>query len=272
MAEQHYELCDINTKLLWEKGFFLILGPSGTGKTTTIKTVLEQPRRYMGLSEEGANLWVFPGASLDLQSELEAVLDRDVFKTVKFISERVGKCSELRETLTKNKDTPKKTTCIILDDYMTYTPEDALFVRELLRHHKRHQRLCLVVATHQLRKDRTGIMYDLVDHADRIIFCRDTKNLANLKSLAVRLEVPKASRLALNAEFISKKKKEGREFGLCVFEPGRRLIIPDYHALEVGKDQKRIYAYGESSTIFILRSKTAMPVLFQNSDAVKRRR
>lgn len=236
-----YETCDINTRLFWEKGCFLILGPSGTGKTTVIKTALSNPDRYMDLPEEGATLWVFPGASLDLQPELEDVLNRKIFKEVFFVKKRIGACSELRDALAKN--CAKKCHCIVLDDYMTYTKEDALFVRQLMMHYKRHQRLCFIVATHQLRKDKTGITYDLLDHSDRVIFCRSAKNLANLKSFAVRLEAPAASRLAMVAEFVGKKKNT--PYGVCVFEPSRRLFIPDYYALESGIDQKSIYAFGE---------------------------
>ena len=96
-----FEVVELDPKLLAEKHSYLLLGPSGTGKTHTILTALSDPRRYMDLPESGANLWCFPGASLELQPALEAVLDRSVFKKVTFVSSRIGDCDELRQALNK---------------------------------------------------------------------------------------------------------------------------------------------------------------------------
>lgn len=237
-----YESVEINTKLFWERGAFLLLGPSGTGKTTVIKTALSRPGKYMDLPKEGACLWVFPGASLDLQPELEKTLDKSVFTEVNFVKGRIGECRELKKAVAKNKG--RRCHVIILDDYMTYTKDDSRFVKELLMHYKRHQRLCFIVATHQLRKDRTGTTYDLLDHSDRVLFCRSPKNLSNLKSFAVRREASSASRLAMASEFVSGGSGRSR-YGLCVFDANRCLFIVDYFAFESGKSSKDVYAYGK---------------------------
>lgn len=262
-----FESVELNSKLFWEKGAFLLLGPSGTGKTTVIKTALSQPGKYMDLPADGAFLWVFPGASHDLQPELEKVLDKSVFKEVKFVKSRIGECKKLKEALAKNKG--KNCHVIILDDYMTYTKEDARFVKELLMHHKRHQRLCFVVATHQLRKDRTGITYDLLDHADRILFCRSPKNLSNLKSFAVRREASPASKQAMAAEFVSGGGDgvSRPRYGLSVFDACRCLFIVDYHAFEGGRSSKASYAYGKRLHYILVT--LALIFTFQNSAVVR---
>lgn len=234
-----FETCDINRRLLWEEGIFIFVGTSGSGKTTAIMNALKNPGRYMDIGESGADLWVFPGADLSLRRVLTKNVDKSVFKKVTFFSGGLLECKALRAVLKKD-ITPERCQVIIVDDYIPATKE-ILFVRSMLRLYKRHRRLCVVFATHQLGKDKTGLALEIIDHADRVIFCRSPTNLKSLSTFARNREASVASRLAMASEF---RRKE--EYRLCIYDTIRGLFIPDYHAFESGERQKSIYAYGKN--------------------------
>lgn len=243
-----FEGVSVDTKLFSSESCYLLVGPSGCGKTHTIKEALQSPARYMDLGPHGvAHLWLFPGADLSLESELNEIIDKKVFTERRSYDCSIAECVELRRLLS-GKVKPDACQVIVLDDFIA-TTKDVPFVKQMLRLYKRHRRLCFIVASHQLSKDRTGLTYELVDHADRIVFCRDPRNIYNFSSLARRKEVGTAVRLAVASnEF--KSRKEGWEgLWVSVYEASSRLFIPDFHSFSVGEPQKNIYAYGKSALL-----------------------
>ena len=237
----------IEPKLFWTKGFFVIVGPSGSGKTTIIKTALKDPRKYIGgLPDKGATLWVFVGASHDLQRELEPELDASVFTDVRFVSERAGDCTELLAALEKSTagDTSH---CIFIDDYMSYGRKDFILIKNLLHTYKRHETLCTVVALHNLRRDKVGAVPEMVEFADRILFTKTTGNVGNVAALLAKMEVPKCVQQPLRKEFAADRglPPEKKRYGVAVFDRTSSMIISDYRALSEGVAQRMMYCYGE---------------------------
>ena len=225
----------INPKLFWAKGNFLIAGPSGLGKTTIVETALADPSKFMDLVPGKTALWVFAGASHDLESSLRPKLDSTVFDPVHFPTESVGDCTDLKTALKNNNG--KGSHCIFVDDYLTYSGRDTQFLKELTMMYKRHDKVCLIVAVHMLRLDKTSTTSILLGQVDRLLLPKSPMNLLNVETLANRRRMSDASRRTIMAS-VGKSER-----GLAVYDFHTALFIDDYYALQAG--ERKILAYGE---------------------------
>ena len=237
----------IEPKLFWTAGFFVIVGPSGSGKTTIIRNALRNPRKYIALPpDKEVTLWVLVGASHDLQAELEPQLDGTVFTEVNFTHERLGECDALRSAVESND--ARRAHCIVVDDYMAYSAKDGEFIRQMLHRYKRHEHLCVVVALHNLQRDRTNTVWEMVDFADRVFLTKSPGNLKNLEALLQRLRLPLSSSQRLRREFTTDRAlpPEEKRYGVLVYDRRSTYLVSDYKALSEGTDQKLMFCYGES--------------------------
>ena len=245
---ERFAVADIESKLFWTAGFFVVVGPSGSGKTTIVRNALANPRKYIALPETGATLWVLVGASHDLQKELEPELNRSVFTAAHFVTEHLSECDDLRSAVENNNNGGAHV--IFIDDYMSYSNRDSDFIKQLLHRYKRHERLCVVVAVHNLKCDqpRTRIVGEMLDFADRVIFTKSHLNLSNLKLYLQRINFPLLARSSLRREFLADRNlpPEKKRYGILVHDRKSTYVISDFVALLDGADQNKMYCYGES--------------------------
>jgi hypothetical protein len=254
---ERYAAAYIEPKLFWSAGFFVIVGPSGSGKTTIIKDALTKPNMYIDLREKRtATLWVLVGASHDLEKELQKELNRTVFTKVNFVTQRIGECVSLHEAI-KNND-GKGSHYVFIDDYMTYSRSDALFLRRMLHAFRRHEHMCVVVALHNLLRDSTGIVWDMVDHSDRVFFTKCAGNIRNLEAFFNRLRIPLPMQKTVRKEFAADRCVEPKDkrYAVAMFDRKSTLLVSDVKALLDGGDPTLMYCYGESASLRVLHDDT----------------
>lgn len=234
----------INPKLFWARGAFLVAGPSGLGKTSAVVKALEDPAKYMDLLPGETTLWVFTGASHELETTLRGKLDFSIFNPVHFLTEPIGECQALKKALRDNES--RLSHCIFVDDYITYSKRDTDFIKELIMKYKRHEKLCLIVAVHQLTLDVTGTTSILINQIDRLVLPKSPRNLNNLDALVAKRRMTKETHRALMR--VLNEGNDGRkERGLAVYDFEQSLFIQDYHALQTG--DRKTMAYGESRSL-----------------------
>lgn len=230
---------NINPKLFWARGAFLVVGPSGLGKTTTVVKALQKPSKYMDLIPGETTLWIYTGASHDLEPQLRQVLDFSIFNPVHFLTESIGDSQILKNELKSNDG--KKAHCIFIDDYLTYSKRDTDFIKELIMKYKQHEKLCIIIALHQLSLDKTGTTSTLLGQVDRLIMPKSAKNSENVKSLTRMRSMAPATRQVLMS--IMNDGDMERKRGLAVYDFGNSLFINNYHDLQANK--RVIIAYGK---------------------------
>lgn len=247
---------DIERKQFWTSSCHLVLGQSGTGKTTFLTRALENPTRYFGLQPGvGAlKLYVFCGASFDLQPRLEKTLDRSVFSEVHFPSESVGECSSLAGDLAASKG--ECAFCVVVDDYITQSTKDMTFLRELCFKHRRHSRVALIVAMHDLRRDIRGASRMLANHASRVYICKSPRNGMNLRSFVE----PRGVGDALRTRLVRALSSAPGAYGAMFFDAASNLMVCDYDGLAA---EEVVEAYGECPVSF--RSERPLSSRFQIS-------
>jgi len=226
MLKKDLMIFDVNTSRFAVGTLSLVLSPPGCGKSSYIREALEQPGVHLDLlGRTGLKLFVFAGGSNSARS---MNLDRNVFDEVHFPEESLGNYAPLSSKMLK-KSQGQHTYCVVLDDYVTESAKDMEVLRKMALVHKRHQNMIIIVAMHQLRLDKTGTTYLLLDNADRVYFCKNRRNIMNIESFLQRRGVNTNIKQAI---FNDVDKDTG--FKMIMFDAQNCLLVMDAKSLESG--------------------------------------
>jgi len=221
---------DLSTKRFHLSGAFLIVAPSGGGKTTMMLDAIRDPKRYMNLEGEFRNryLFVFTGASNKLRKDIEEMSGRSrAFSSVHLPYESLAECGELLDKLGASKGADSYV--IVIDDFVSFGQKEVKILKQLLFLYRRHENICVITMVHQLRNDPSGATYLLADHADRVYLPTSSMNLENLFSLVKRRHATNAVAEKVASEFGDRNK-----FRMAAYDSGSRLLILDFGLLEAG--------------------------------------
>jgi len=239
-------LLDFKKERFGQGKAYLIIGPSGTGKSTFLEESLKFPRKYFDFSTLplSTHLYIFRGASNVLEENLKPhLINSPVFKRVFWPNVKLEQCTQLIESLEKSKG--RRRHIVILDDYKANSGKEAVLVERLLTHYKRHEHLTLIILSHNFRKN--AVNYTIADNSDRIYFTRSMRNRMNLRSFARRLSVPQEAQ-----EQAIREMTEEPVHGVACYCSETSLFIPDYRNIEL-KQVTPVIGKWYSSKLFLYR-------------------
>lgn len=221
---------ELDTLRFWTNAGFLVLGPSGTGKSTAIGEALVRPDLYTNFlhpPRKPTSLFVFAGASNDFRALIEPKLSSSAYQKIFWPKESVGEYQPLAASLSSSKG--QRRHVIVIDDFNASSKKDAEFVRRILTHSKRHEHCSVIIGAHMLR--RSNLNHVIADNCDRVYFTRSKRNKINLHAFA--------ERQGLSADALRKAKEsmfDGPPYGLACFDAESCLFIGDFRKVENTND------------------------------------
>ena len=247
----------------WQRGAFILIGGTGTGKSSIIEESLLDPRRFFKFDDRDEDdpsafswpqnygppiretaLYFFCGASLATKRRLENELDSSVFHKVHWLQNDQWDVLEkaFAESIEweKSKNPSQRRHVIVIDDFVVQNELERKRVITLLTHNKRHQCCCIVLLTHQFVGHKSA--HPVADNCERVYFTRTEQNYTNLRAFTKRKEVPyKAFQDAAESLSIGKdeenriaRDKKKRLFDFVCYDLQHSCFIGSFRTFESG--------------------------------------
>lgn len=247
----------------WQRGAFLLIGGTGSGKSSIIEESLLDPLKFFKFDDRDEDkpeskhwpenygppvsetaLYFFCGASLATRRRLENNLDRSVFQKTYWLGIDQWKVLEDAFEESKNWERSKRPHqrrhVVVIDDFVVQNETERRRVFTLLTHNKRHQCCCVVLLTHQFVGSRSS--HPIADNCERVYFTRTERNHTNLRVFTRRHEVPAeafqeaARSLEIQPEEHARVEQEKRKglFDFACYDFEHSCFITDFRSFESG--------------------------------------
>jgi hypothetical protein len=249
----------------WQRSAHLLIGGTGSGKSSIIEESLLEPKRFFKFSDGNEDeqesesfpesfgppvretaLYFFCGASLATRRRLEGKLDNSVFDQVHWLASTdewhvLEEAFEESRRWERSKRNPgQRRHVVIVDDFVVQNEEDRRRIIRLLTHNKRHQCCCVVLLTHQFVGSNSS--HPVADNCERVYFTRTERNATNLQAFARRREVPREAFLeaARSLEVApedrarAEENRRNRLFDFACYDFEQSCFITDFRSFESG--------------------------------------
>lgn len=259
-------LVSLRTFRFWQGAAFMIIGSTGSGKTTIMEESLLNLARYFKFDDEDeddpkrkyswkraktngypvseTHLFVFTGgASLQTKRNLEGKLK--MFDKVLWLrndqwdvlTDSFAEAMAMEE-VPDEKARRRRRHVVIVDDFVTENEQERRRVTRLLTHHKRHQLCCIILLTHQFVSAKGA--HTVADNCERVYFMCTQKNRVNLTVFAQRRSAPRyaiARAVEVMAQTKGSEKEEARKkkeriYDFSCYDQESALFIADFRSLE----------------------------------------
>lgn len=248
----------------WQRGAFLLIGGTGSGKSSIVEESLLDPRRFLKLDDRDEDrpeskdwpenygprvcetvLYFFCGASLATKRRLKNNLDTSVFDKVLWLDidqwDVLERAFEESKRWEGSRTNPRQRRhVVVVDDFVVQNEAERRRVITLLTHNKRHQCCCVILLTHQFVGARSS--HPIADNCERVYFTRTERNHTNLRVFTRRHQVPAeafheaARSLEVTPEEQTRveENKNARLFDFACYDFEHSCFITDFRSFESG--------------------------------------
>lgn len=254
----------------WQRAAFIVIGGTGTGKSSIVEESLLEPRKFFKFDDRDEDnphskhwpenlgppvvetvLFFFCGASIETRRRLENNLDPDVFDKVHWLDNDdwsvLHKSFEESRRWELSKSRPRQRRhVIVFDDFVVENEPERKRVLALLTKNKRHQCCCIVLLTHQFVGNKAA--HSIADNCERVYFTRSEQNFTNLLAFTQRKRVPleaikeAAECLAIAPEEQARVARDRvkKRFDFVAYDIQNSCFIGSYRSFESGRPTRAI--------------------------------